>query len=396
MTGADSNVQGSTADNFSLVTGGPFFRALRRMGLFEPHQNIKRVVAWWLLTCVPILAFSIGEGTAWGNKVKIPLLYDFSMYGRFLFALPLLIAAEIVLDPFIRRVVSFFNSSGIIREGDLPAYHAVLARIVRLRDSALIELLLALVACIPFFLLVADYQWVSNQVSAWHGTTSAGLSPAGWWFVFVGSPVPRFLTLRWLWRYALWVYLLHSVSKLNLNLMPTHPDRLGGLGSVLFAQQRFGILATAIGSVLAGQFANEIAHFGETLRGIRAPTGVFIVISVVLVLLPLTVFSLKLFEARRDGLARYSLVGRGVTAAFDIKYARPGGSPSESMIGTQDPSSLIDYISSYDVIRDTRVIPMSKRAVIYIAALAAAPFALVWVFATPLDRVIAEILKKLL
>jgi hypothetical protein len=178
--------------------------------------------------------------------------------------------------------------------------------------------------------------------------------------------------------------------------MPTHPDRLGGLGSVLFAQQRFGILATAIGSVLAGQFANEIAHFGETLRGIRAPTGVFIVISVVLVLLPLTVFSLKLFEARRDGLARYSLVGRGVTAAFDIKYARPGGSPSESMIGTQDPSSLIDYISSYDVIRDTRVIPMSKRAVIYIAALAAAPFALVWVFATPLDRVIAEILKKLL
>jgi hypothetical protein len=396
MTGGNSTGQGSVADNFSLVAGGPFFKALRRMGLFEAHHNIKRVVALSLVTWLPILALSIGEGAAWGHKVKIPLLYDFSIYGRFLAALPLLIAAEVVIDPFIRRVVSLFNSSGMIREGDLPAYHAVLSRIERLRDSALIELLLALVACLPFFMLVADYQWVSSQVSAWHGTTSAGLSPAGWWLVFVGSPIPRFLTLRWLWRYALWIYLLRSVSKLNLNLLPTHPDRLGGLGSLLFAQQQFGILAAAVGSVLAGQFGNEIAHFGETLRGIRAPTGVFIVISVVLVLLPLTVFSLKLFETRRDGLARYSRVGRGVTGAFDAKYARPGGSSPESMIGTQDPSSLIDYVSSYDVIGQMRVIPVSKRAVIYIAALAAAPFAVVWLFATPLDRVIGEILKRLL
>jgi hypothetical protein len=397
MTGGSSNVQGSSiADNFSLVSGGPFFRALRRMGLFEPRQNIKLVVAWLIVTWLPLLALSIVEGTAWGNKVKIPLLYDFSIYGRFLFALPLLIVAEIVIDPFIRRVVSFFNSSGIIREGDLPAYHSVLSKIVRLRDSALIELLLALLACVPFFLLFADYQWVSNRVSAWHGTTSEGLSPAGWWFLFVGSPILRFLTLRWLWRYALWIYLLRRVSALNLNLLPTHPDRLGGLGSLLFAQQQFGILATAIGSVLAGQFGNEIAHFGETLRGIRAPTAVFIVISVVLVLLPLTVFSLKLFKERYDGLARYSLVGRGVTGTFDDKWARKAGPPPEAMIGTQDPSSLIDYISSYDVIRDTRVIPISKRAVIYIAAHAAAPFALVWLFATPLDRVIGEIVKRLL
>jgi hypothetical protein len=396
MIGGKSNVPGSIADNFSLVTGGPFFRALRRMGLFELRHNIRRVVAWLILTWLPLVVLSIVEGTAWGNRVKIPLLYDFSIYGHFLVALPLLIAAEVVIDPFIRRVVSLFNSSGLIREEDIPAYHAILSRIVRLRDSALIELLLALVACIPFFLLVADYEWVSNQVSAWHGTTSAGLSPAGWWFLFVASPILRFLTLRWLWRYALWLYLLRRVAKLNLNLLPTHPDRLGGLGAVLFAQQQSGILATAIGSVLAGQFANEIAHFGEALSAIRAPAAVFIVISVVLILLPLTVFSLKLFEARRDGLARYGLVARGVTGTFDEKWARKAGPPPEVLIGSQDPSSLIDYISSYDVIREMRVIPISKRAVIYIAVLAAAPFAPVWLLATPLDRVIGEILKKLL
>ena len=36
--------------------------------------------------------------------------------------------------------------------------------------------------------------------------------------------------------------LLYKIVKLNLNLRPTHPDQLGGLGFVLFAQKHFGIL----------------------------------------------------------------------------------------------------------------------------------------------------------
>jgi hypothetical protein len=66
--------------------------------------------------------------------------------------------------------------------------------------------------------------------------------------------------LRWLWRYALWVLLLRGIARLHLLLLPTHPDRLAGLGFVLLAQQQFSILAMACGSVLAGQFANEIDH----------------------------------------------------------------------------------------------------------------------------------------
>jgi hypothetical protein len=65
------------------------------------------------------------------------------------------------------------------------------------------------------------------------------------------------------------------------------------------------------------------------------------------------------------------------------------------MIGTQDPSSLIDYISSYDVINQTRLVPITRHAVMYIATLAAAPFVLVWLLATPLERVIEEIIKRM-
>jgi hypothetical protein len=365
------------------------------MGLSERRRTINRIVVALALTWLPLLLMCVEAGTAWGKNVKVPLLDDFSMYARFFVALPLLLGAEVVIDPFIRRVVAIFNTSGIIREGDLPAFHETLKKVARLRDSGLAELLLGLVAFFPFFLFVAEYEWISTRFSTWHGTTAGGLSVAGWWFVLVSSPFLRFLMLRWVWRYALWCYVLRRVSKLNLALLPTHPDRLGGLGFLLLTQQQFGILAAALASVLAGQFANEITHFGVHLGQLRGPTGVFVAISVLVILLPLTLFSFKLFEARRDGLIRYGVAARGVAGKFDTKWIAPPASPTDEMVGTQDPSSLIDYISSYDVIQQMRVIPMSKRTVLYIAAYAAAPFALVWWLGTPVDELIAEIFKRL-
>jgi len=348
------------------------------------------------LIWLPLFLLSWMNGTAWGNRVRIPFIHDYSVYCRFLIALPLLIAAEAVIDPFIRRAVSTFNTSGIIRKGDLPAYHAALERIVRWRDSSLVELLLVAAAAVPYVLLFAKYQWASSQVSAWHGTTSQGLRPAGWWFILVASPVLRFLMLRWLWRYSLWIGLLRKVAGLKLYLLPTHPDRLGGLGFLLYTQQQFAILAAGVGSVVAGQFANEIVYFGETLEGVRAPAGVFIVISVLIILLPLTLFSPQLFQLRHDGLVRYSVVAMGLTGRFDDKWVEEPESPPQELIGNQDPSSLIDYISSYDVIRQAQVVPIDKRSLVYIVSLSAAPFILVWLLATPLDKWVGEILKKLL
>jgi hypothetical protein len=397
MTAGSSNVEDSSiADGTSLVTGGPFYRAVRRMGLSERRRMLNRIFVWLALTWLPLFLLCLAEGTAWGSKVKIPLLHDYSIYGRFLVALPLLLVAEVVIDPYIRRVLRTFNSSGIIGENDLPAYRAAVEKIGRWRDSGVIELFLALLAFFPFFLLAAEYEWMSSRVSTWHGTASLGLTRAGWWFVLVSSPFLRFLMLRWLWRYALWGYLLRRISRLNLALIPTHPDRLGGLGFLLFAQQQFGILAAALGSVLAGQFANEITHYGVAMGEVRAATAVYIAIAVLIVFLPLTLFSVKLYEARREALLRYSVVARGVTGRFDLKWVQTPEAPPGEMIGTQDPSSLIDYISSYEVIQGTKVILITRGAILHIAAVAAAPFALVWYLATPIDELIKEILKRLL
>ena len=383
------------AQEFSLVIGGPFYRALERMHLIGPGSSVRlRISVMVLLTWVPLVGLSLAQGAAFGNKIQIPLLSDFSVWGRFLVALPLLIIAEVVIDPWIKRVVATFDSSGIIGNDDLPTYHAALEKIGRLRDSGTAELLFLTLAALPAFLLI-DNEWISNDISSWHGSTSGGLSPAGWWFASISGPVFRFLLLRWLWRYALWSALLYKIAKLNLKLMPTHPDRLGGLGFVLFAQRHFGILFAALGAVIAGQYADSIAYFGTSIKDTRAPMVAFVLISLLFVLGPLTLLSPKLADTKRNGLAQYGQLARRLTASFDSKWLNETDAKQEAMLGSADPSSLADYVSSFNVIREMQIIPISKEFVIQVAAEAAGPLALVWLFATPLEEIVRKLLKMI-
>jgi hypothetical protein len=392
----DTVGQASLEPKFSLVIGGPFYRAVVRVGLAEnPGPNIgRRFLILFLFTWTPLLGLTLAQGTAFGTKVRIPFLYDFSVYGRFWLGLSLLLIAEIVIDPWISRVVSMFASAGCVREDDLPAYCGTLRALARLRDSGWIELVLAILASLPFFLITGD-QWVASPVSTWHGSISGGLSHAGWWFVLVSGPVLRFLMFRWFWRYVLWSFLLLNVAKLNLQVMPTHPDLLGGLGFVLDAQRQFGILFTALASVIAGQYANSITYLGAPISATEVPVVIFIVISIAIVLGPLTVFSPRLFEARRNGLARYGRLASRLSASFDSRWAKDAN-PRESLLDSGDSSSFIDYVSTYNVIREMRIIPVSKRLLIQVAVQSGAPFALVWLTVSPVERIVSTMLKLLL
>jgi hypothetical protein len=391
----DASSGSSIVENFSLVVGGPFYAVMRRLKLVEPAPNIRgRIAILLILTWIPLSCLSALEGTALGHNVSLPLLYDFSIYGRFFVALPLLVIAEVVIDPKIRRVVATFEESGLVGKADLSRYHSTLERISHLRDSGFAEFLLLVFASLPVFMLDQE-EWISQQFTTWHGNASGGVSGAGWWFVFVSSPILRFLLLRWLWRYFVWSLLLFRAMRLDLNLRPAHPDLLGGLGFVLDAQRHFGILFAAIGSVLAGQFGNSIAYFGDTLGSTKVPMIAFVLIAVFVVLCPLTLLSPKLSALRRAGLARYSQLARQLTRSFDAKWTEDANAPKESILGSPDPSSLTDFVSSYNVVRDIKVVPIDQKLVLQVAAEAAAPLAIVWIVATPAERIVANLIKML-
>ena len=52
----------------------------------------------------------------------------------------------------------------------------------------------------------------------------------GWWYLYVARLIYFTLVLAWLWRLVLLFELCRRFIRLDLALVPTHPDRLGGLG----------------------------------------------------------------------------------------------------------------------------------------------------------------------
>jgi len=66
--------------------------------------------------------------------------------------------------------------------------------------------------------------------------------------------------LALVWRIFLWFRFLSAVSKLNLQLFPTHPDQAGGLGFIGEAQRFFGILFFAYSCGITGVVADEVIY----------------------------------------------------------------------------------------------------------------------------------------
>jgi hypothetical protein len=70
----------------------------------ESHHAFRRAILFALITWLPLLILSALQGVALGSTVKIPFLFDFAASIRFLIAGPLLIIAEILIDPRLRVI----------------------------------------------------------------------------------------------------------------------------------------------------------------------------------------------------------------------------------------------------------------------------------------------------
>lgn len=65
----------------------------------------------------------------------------------------------------------------------------------------------------------------------------------------------RFLVLRWFLRLFCWTSLLLRVSRLELNLLPSHPDGYGGLEN---GHREFLPMIIAFSSIVSASFAQEL------------------------------------------------------------------------------------------------------------------------------------------
>jgi len=386
-------------EDFSLVVGGPLYQLWRRTHLAGDALQMlnRRVIVLAAVAWLPLLVLSIVEGLAWGDRVALPFLKDVELHVRLLVALPLLIFAELTVHQRLRLVVKQFLDRGLIPDAERGRFDAAIAAAMRLRNSITAE-----VAMIAFVYVVGvGFVWrtqVAIDVSSWFGVTANGkLQPslAGWWLGCVSLPIAQFLLLRWYFRLFIWARFLWQVSRIPLALVPTHPDRCGGLGFLATVGQMFTPVLLAQGIVLAGVIANRVFLAGAKLPDFKVEIAGLVAVMLLAVLGPLLVFVPMLAAARRTGMREYGTLAQSYVRAFDHKWLRGGAPADEPFIGSADIQSLADLGNSFEVVKGMRIAPITLHAVLQLAAMTVLPLAPLLLTMFSAEQLLAQLLKLL-
>ena len=357
--------------DFSLVLGGPLFQLWRRSRLSDHEGNLphRRAFVAVLLAWLPLLLLSFAEGHAWGGGVELAFLEDLELNARLLVALPLLILAEVVVHRRMRLVARQFLEDGLIPDAARAQFDRAIASARRLRNSVVAEVLLvALVYGIGVFVVWRTR--LTLDVSSWYGGVATGrldLTLAGWWLACVSLPLFQFLLLRWYFRLFIWARFLWQVSRIRLRLIPTHPDRCGGLGFLSLVRVAFAPFLFAQGVLLAGMIADRIFFGGATLLEFEVEILGVVALMVCVILGPLCVFSPQLEAAENRGRREYGTLAQPPPREFDQKWLRGGPAPGEVLLGSADIRSLAEMGSSFEIVENMRWAPFTLKTVLHLA-----------------------------
>jgi len=390
----------SDARNFSLVLGGPLYQLLHRAHLSDDalHMLVRRVLVLSLLAWLPLVLLTALEGSLVGKSVAVPFLLDLESHIRFLVVVPLLVVAELMVHQRLLPVARSFLERELIPPAAMQRFDSALRSAFRLRNSVLAELLL-LAAVYLVGVLIIWRRYTSIDVGSWYLTPAAQgtkLSIAGTWYVWVSLPIFQFLLLRWYFRLFIWLRFLWQVSRIQLILVPTHPDQLGGLGFLTNTVYAFTMLLVAHGAMVAAQIAGRIFFLGEKLPEFTTEIVVMVIFLLCVVFSPLLVFVPQLAQAKRRGLLAYGVLAERYVREFDVKWLHNAAPGREPLLGSSDIQSLADLANSFAVVRAMRPVPVTKEAIIQLAAAVLVPIAPLLLTIMPMEALLKKLLGLLL
>jgi hypothetical protein len=329
------------------------------------------------------------------RNVTIPFLADVSSHARFLVALPLLFAAEGWIDSRLAAFVRQILDSRLVLPAEHSAFESAVRTVARLRDSWLAEAILVAVVAASAGTVNIDVNLAN--ISSWTGVrigSATVLTLAGWWYTAVALPIFRFLLLRWGWRIVIWWTFLWRLSRLHLQLVPTHPDLAGGLGNLGTAHASFGILSLATSVPVAGVFAEKLLFAGASLKELEVPIFGIALMNLFIFVAPTLVFSPQLLAAKLRGLREYGVFTAAYTRGFDAKWVQHGTS-QERLLGTPDIQSLADQANSFWIVQRMRVVPFGRGLIMTILGAALAPMLPLLTLTFPIEQLMERALRLL-
>ena len=350
---------------------------------------IAAVAAW-----VPLFLLSAMQGLALGATVDEPFLHDLTPHVCFLFALPLLIGADIIASPRFARIEKQFVTSGLLTDGGIADFQSLVRASIRFRESTGCQLGLIAIAYLTVALSVRRQP--RFEISSWMAVDAHGaahLTVAGWWYALVSLPVFEWFLYRWLYRLLSWAVLMYRVSRLGLHLVPTHPDRVGGLGFVAEALPAAAPIILALSSVVCSAIGTQVIHRGISLEEFAFSYGVFVVSVTLAFASPFVVFTPQLTAVKRKGLMDFRAIGMRLGQRFEKNWIDPGS--NDEPPAASDISSLTGFERSYEIISRMKIFPLKLtdlRSIVIVTLLPLIPFVGTEI---PLENAL-KLLKKLI
>jgi hypothetical protein len=382
----------------SLVRGDILYRLQRRIGLIPPDgPGIgRRSLFWALFAWLPIALWAFYTGRALPPAAPEPLLAHFGIHVRFLVAVPLFILAEGMAHGLTMQLLPYFVQSGVVPEREVPRFRDVIAKIVKLRDTAIPWI--AILAFVVAALTVTDVVREPHEI-AWAIEGDGPARHMGFgalWFLYVGRPIYLMLLFGWVWRVILMILLFRGIAGLDLVIVPTHPDRAGGLGFLERIPKAFAPVALAAGAVLAAGWAHDVVYHGASAQSMQLPMVAFIVSALLVFLSPLLVFAGPLLKAKKQALLDYgALIGRHGKLVRE-RWIEGREVKEDAILNAPELGPVADTMSLYEAVKRMRIVPLGKASIAPILLAAAIPMIAVFAIQVPVKGILKMLMKALI
>jgi len=366
---AGESPSGQCDGSFSLFNDDCLHAVYAHLGLgsHTRHWLWKRCLALVLITWVPVALLALRQGLVDTAIIPTNFFADFAAYAQFLVALPLFVAAEVIIDRSTREAARQFVACGIVSAQDTSNVYRLHELIGRLSRSYWSDVACVLIAyALALTILVPEFG--PDALPTWHAEgdeNSRLLTAAGIWEFFIALPVLNYIWLRFAWKILLWMLYLYRITRFRLDLHPTHPDITGGIGFISETQGRFALFILAYGiSNVAATVGYEIAvlNYDLSVMSVWGPLVGFAIGAPLLFTLPLFMFTKQLYRSKVRGLAAYrervTELSRQVESRWLI-HRDTGQAPEQEM---RELAELTTLGTMFSRIEHMRVVPFDLRS----------------------------------
>jgi hypothetical protein len=363
-----------------------------------PRQPASRRALMIAGVCwIPLAILAALQGLLLSPRPYESFLLDFEAHARYLVAAPAFVMAASIYQPLLSNVVRQFLECRMITDADLPRYHALIEstrRVLASRGTDVIVLALAYISTLilgPMMYPPDRSTWVAPLSE---GTTRQSL--AGWWRMLVSQPLFVALLGAWLCRVMLWIRFLWTVSRMNLQLVASHPDNVGGLRFLLQPITGFAVLAFGIGAMMAGTLGDEVIKNGQLLRSYQYVIAAQVAVVLALFAGPLLLMMMPLLTLKMRGTNSYGRLASELGRQFEARWVgREHVSVEQGSLEAADFSTTTDLFAIVANVGHIRPVMLDLPFVLGLVIATLLPY-LPLVFAImPVDELVGVLMKTI-